>query len=508
MGKPKGPLGVKLEDHAISMASIVYSQNRQVLRNRNVQRSDFTATESSDLTDGDFNAKGNETGHGRQGKMTRVTTLPNGLRVVTESNPASHMATVCVSIDTGSRFETEETNGVAHFLEHMVFRGTSKRSGSDLDEEMENIGGELSGHTSRDKSLYIAKVMAGDVPKALDILSDMLQNSTFDEKLIKDERNTIMDEFLELKTLLRTLVIAQPDDLIFDRLQETAFQHTPLGRTVLGPPKNIMFMTKKDIQDYLSTHYTAHRMVISASGAVQHNDIVEQVNKMFTKLSTNPITSTQLVESEPAIFTGSEIRKRDDDKPFAHFGIVFKGASWTDPDSIALLVMQTMLGSWDKATDVGTHKGSQLAQMVGIDELAEHVRAVTGYFKEIGLFGVYVAAKPDSLDDLASAIMQEISKLCYQVAEEDVIRAQNQLKSLLYKEQPTAVEIGRQLLCYGRRIPLAEFFARIDAVDVATVKRVANKFIFDKDIAIAASGPVKLLPDYNWFRSRTSMLRY
>ncbi|KAI3730712.1 hypothetical protein L1987_61887 [Smallanthus sonchifolius] len=485
-------------------------QNRQALRNRNVQRSDFTAKGSSDLTDGDFN----ETGHGLQENETR---------------------------ENGSRFETEETNGVAHFLEHMVFRGTSKRSGSDLDEEMENMGGELSGYTSRDESLYIAKVMAVDVPKALDILSDMLQNSTFDEKLIKDERNTIMDELLEhgCCCLVTTIavstdrqqhgcccsvitddsvpadaqqfhseVIAQADDLIFIRLQETAFQHTPLGRTVLGPPKNIMLMTKKDIQDYLSTHYTAHRMVISASGSVKHDDIVEQVNKMFTKLSTNPITSTQLVEIEPAIFTVNQICKRDDDKPFAHFGIVFKGASWTDPDSIALLVMQTMLGSWDKATDVGTHKGSQLAQMVGIDELAEHVRAVTGYFKEIGLFGVYVAAKPDSLDDLASAIMQEISKLCYQVAEEDVIRAQNQLKYLLYKEQSTAVEIGRQLLCYGRRIPLAEFFARIDAVDVATVKRVANKFICDKDIAIAASGPVKLLPDYNWFRSRTSMLRY
>ncbi|KAK9063639.1 hypothetical protein SSX86_017510 [Deinandra increscens subsp. villosa] len=441
---------------------------------------------------------------------TRVTTLNNGLRVATESNLAAYTATVCVWIDTGSRFETEETNGAAHFLEHMVFRGTSKRSGSDLDEEIENMGGILSGFTSREQTVYVAKVMAGDVAKVLDILSDMLQNSTFDEKLIKDERNEIMTEFLE--------VIAQPQEVIFDRLHATAFQHNPLGRTVLGPPKSIMDMTKKDLQDYLSTHYTAHRMVISASGSVKHEEIVEQVNKMFTKLSTNPITTAQLVEIEPAIFTASEvIRKRDDDTPLAHFAIVFKGASWTDPDSIALLVMRTMLGSWDKTADSGEHTGSQLAQIAGIDELAESVMAVNSHYKETGLFGVYAAAKPDCLDDLASAIMQEMSKLCYRVTEEDVISAQNELKSLRFlhylqlkflfcKEQSTAEEIGRQLLTYRRRIPLAELFARIDAVDVATVKRVANKFIFDQDIAIAASGAVKLLPDYNWFRSRTSMI--
>ncbi|XP_076952346.1 putative mitochondrial-processing peptidase subunit beta, mitochondrial [Bidens hawaiensis] len=134
--------------------------------------------------------------------------------------------------------------------------------------------------------------------------------------------------------------------------------------------------------------------------------------------------------------------------------------------------------------------------------------AVSSHYKETGLFGVYAVGKPDCLDDLASAIMQEISKLRYRVTEEDAIRAQNQLKYLICNEQPTAEEIGRQLLAYGRIIPLAELFARIDAVDVATVKRVANKFLFDKDIAIAASGPVKLLPDHNWFRSCTSMLCY
>ncbi|PWA55685.1 insulinase (Peptidase family M16) protein [Artemisia annua] len=180
--------------------------------------------------------------------------------------------------------------------------------------------------------------------------------------------------------------------VIFDHLHATAFQYTPLGKTILGPAENIEKITKKDIQDYISTHYAAHRMVISASGAVKHEELVEQVKKTFTKLSANPLTTSQIVEKEPAMFTGSELKS----------------------------------------------------------SLLLHV-------------------------DGTSA---------------------------------TADDIGRQLLTYGRRIPYAELFARIDAVDAATIKRVANRFIFDQDLAIVASGPVKLLPDYNWFRRRTYKLRY
>ncbi|XP_071715793.1 probable mitochondrial-processing peptidase subunit beta, mitochondrial [Rutidosis leptorrhynchoides] len=435
---------------------------------------------------------------------TRVTTLPNGLRVATESNLASQTATVGVWIDAGSRFETEENNGVAHFLEHMIFKGTERRSVRGLEEEIENMGGHLNAYTSREQTTYYAKVMGGDVPKALDILSDILQNSSFDEGLINRERGVILREMEE--------VGAQNEEVIFDHLHATAFQYTPLGRTILGPDENIKKITKKDIQDYISTHYSAHRMVISASGAVKHEDLVEQVKKMFTKLSANPITTRQLVEKEPAIFTGSEVRMRDDDMPLAQFAVAFNGASWTDPDSIALMVIQSMLGSWNKTAGAGKHMGSQLAQLVSISELAESMMAFNTNYKDTGLFGVYAVAKPDCLDDLAFAIMKEMSKLCYNVTDDDAIRAQNQLKSSLLLHidgsSPTAEDIGRQMITYGRRIPFAELFARIDAIDAATIKRVANRFIFDQDIAIAASGPVKLLPDYNWFRRRTYMLRY
>ncbi|KAJ8775099.1 hypothetical protein K2173_020103 [Erythroxylum novogranatense] len=435
---------------------------------------------------------------------TRVTTLPNGLRVATESSLAAKTATVGVWIDAGSRYETDATSGTAHFLEHMIFKGTEKRSARELEEEIENMGGHLNAYTSREQTTYYAKVLDKDVGKALDILADILQNSRFDEHRINRERDVILREMEEVE--------AQTEEVIFDHLHATAFQYTPLGRTILGSAENVRSITKANLQNYIETHYTAPRMVIAASGAVKHEDIVGQVQRLFTKLSTDPTTASQLVVKEPSFFTGSEVRIIDDDVPLAQFAVAFEGAPWTDPDSIGLMVMQAMLGSWNKSAGGGKHMGSELAQRVGINEIAESMMAFNTNYRDTGLFGVYAVAKPDVLDDLAWAIMHETTKLCYRVSEDDVTRARNQLKSSLLLHidgtSPVAEDIGRQLLTYGRRIPFAELFARIDAVDGATIKRVANRFIHDKEVAIAALGPIQGLPDYNWFRRRTYMNRY
>ncbi|XP_074279544.1 putative mitochondrial-processing peptidase subunit beta, mitochondrial [Silene latifolia] len=435
---------------------------------------------------------------------TRITTLPNGLRVATESNLAVKTATVGVWIDAGSRFESDETNGTAHFLEHILFKGTERRSVRVLEEEIENMGGHLNAYTSREQTTFFAKVLDKDVGVSLDILADILQNSTFEESRILRERDVILREMEEVEK--------EKEEVIFDHLHATAFQYTPLGRTILGPAENIRTLTKEHLKSYISTHYTAPRMAIVASGAVKHEDVVAQAQKYFTKLSTDPTTASQLVANEPASFTGSEVRMLDDDVELAQFVIAFSGASYTDPDSIALMVMQSMLGSWDKSVGGGKHVGSGLVQRVSINEIAESIMTFNTNYRDIGLFGVYAVAKPDCLDDLAWAIMHEFSKLCYRVSDDDVTRACNQLKSslLLHLDgtSPIADDIGRQLLNYGRRMPYAELFARIDAVDASVVKRVADRFIYDKDVTIAAMGPIKNLPDYNWFRRRTYMNRY
>lgn len=165
-----------------------------------------------------------------------------------------------------------------------------------MEEEIENMGGHLNAYTSREQTTYYAKVMEGDVPVAVDILADILQNSKFEERKIERERSVILREMEEVE--------GQIEEVIFDHLHATAFQYTPLGRTILGPAENIKSITRDDIWQYISTHYTGPRMVIAASGAIKHDEVVEHVNKLFTKLSTNPTTSSELVAKEPSIFTG------------------------------------------------------------------------------------------------------------------------------------------------------------------------------------------------------------
>ncbi|KAM3314941.1 hypothetical protein ACQJBY_033605 [Aegilops geniculata] len=393
---------------------------------------------------------------------TKVTTLDNGLRVATESSLSSRTATVGVWIDAGSRYETEEAAGVAHFVEHMLFKGTGTRSAGQLEQEIEDMGGHLNAYTSREQTTYYAKVLDKDVPRAMNVLADILQDSKLEDNRIERERGVILREMEEVQ--------GQSEEVIFDHLHATAFQYTSLGRPILGSADNVKSITKKNLIDYIQKHYTASRMVITAAGAVKHEDIVQQAKELFKSLPTDPTTTNMLVAEQPAIFTGSE------------------------------------------SAGGGKHMGSELVQRVAINEIAESIMAFNTNYKDTGLFGVYAVAKADCLDDLAFAIMQEMSKLSYRVTEEDVIRARNQLKSSiqLHLDGSTAVveDIGRQQLIYGRRIPIPELFARIDAVDPSTIRRVANRFIFDQDIAIAAMGPIKSLPDYNWFRRRTYMLRY
>jgi len=371
--------------------------------------------------------------------------------------------------------------------------------------EIENMGGHLNAYTSREQTCYYAKVFKQDVSKAVEILSDILQNSHLDEHAINRERDVILREMQEIEGVA--------EEVVFDHLHATAFQHSPLGRTILGPAENIRTLTRADLADYIKTHYTAPRMVVAAAGGVDHQDLVNQAGKAFANLPTNPTTAADLVKKDPFIFTGSDVRIRDPDLPTINFAVAFNGASWSDPDAVTLMVMQTMLGAWDKNVGAGGNMASPLAQRVAINGLANSYMAFNTNYKDTGLFGVYaVCDKGAPVDDLAWCIMREISKMCYNPLEEDIIRARNQLKAALLFSQDNlsgvAEDIGRQLLVYGRRIPKAELFARIDAVDVDTVKAAADRFIYDQDIAIAAMGDTQNLPDYTWFRRRTYWLRY
>ncbi|KAL4194795.1 hypothetical protein AMTRI_Chr05g70240 [Amborella trichopoda] len=402
--------------------------------------------------------------------QTRISTIRNsGLRVITQSSLSSRTATVGVWIDAGSRYEAPGTNGTAHFLEHMLFKGTRRRTARGLEEEIENMGARLNAYTSREQTTFYANVLEADVNAAIDVLADILQNSRFSENAILQERAVILREMEE--------VHSQTEELIFDHLHSAAFQQSPLGNTILGFPENIRTISKVDLLEYITTHYSGSRMVISAAGAIRHEDIVNQVKRLFNRLNPDPTTVAQLVRKDPSVFTAAETRVVNDDMSIAHFAVAFKGASWTDPYSIPLMVIQSLLGSWNKSVGVGNCSGSELARRVGTHDLAESIMAFNTNYQDVGLFGIYATAM------LKSALMLHIDG-----------------------SSSIAENNGRQLLTYGRIVPFVELFARIDAVDADAVKQAAHDFIIDKDVAIAALGPIQRLPSYNRFRSQTCTL--
>lgn len=438
---------------------------------------------------------------------TDITTLPSGLRVASETVVGSSTATVGVWIDAGSRYETARNNGAAHFLEHMAFKGTQKRTQQQLEVEIENMGGHLNAYTSREQTVYFAKVFEEDVGRAVEILSDILLHSKLDEGAIERERSVILREMSEVNK--------QQEELVLDHLHATAFQGTGLGRTILGPEENIRSLERADLTSYISTHYTAPRMVIAGAGAIQHEQLCDLAGKYFgDELGAGATADSAAVEvaMEPARFTGSDVRVRFDSDHTAHVALAFEGASWTSEYAFPLMLMQTILGSYDRASGAGKNLASKMCQEVAQHELAHSVSTFNTCYKDTGLFGVYLVAPDNQLDDLLWYVMNNLVRLVHAPSEEEVQRAKTNLKATMLMgldgHSNVAEDIGRQLLTYGRRMTPAEIFSRIDSITVDDVKATAAKFINDEDHALAAVGGIHELPDYTWIRRHSYFLRY
>jgi len=430
---------------------------------------------------------------------TKTTSLDNGLRVATEDTGAP-TATVGLWIDAGSRCETESNNGVAHFLEHMAFKGTSKRSQTDLELEVENMGAHLNAYTSREQTVFYAKCLSQDIPKALEILADILQNSKLGESEIERERGVILREMQEVETNLQ--------EVVFDHLHATAFQGTPLGRTILGPTRNIKSISKKDLLDYIKTYYKPCRMVLAGAGGVDHDLLVKSASQLF---NSKPSFEDEAPGLTPCRFTGSEIRVRDDAMPLAHVAIAVEGCGWESADNIPLMVANTIVGAWDRSQGGGMCNTSKLAMVATQDNLAHSFQSFNTCYKDTGLWGIYFVSQSLCLEDMVFNIQSEWMRLCTSLTEAEVERAKNFLKANMLLQldgtTPICEDIGRQMLCYGRRIPVHELEARINSVTAQNVQDVMMKYIYDKCPAVAAIGPVEGLPDYNRIRGSMYWLR-
>jgi processing peptidase subunit beta len=389
----------------------------------------------------------------------------------------------------------------------MIFKGTNKRTQSQLEVEIENMGGHLNAYTSREQTVYYAKVFKQDVPRAVEILSDILQGSKLDEAAIERERGVILREMEEVGKM--------HEEVVFDKLHETAYMGSSLGLTILGPEENIRSITRSQLEEYIQTHYTGPRVVIAGAGGVQHDELVELSDKHFGSLAgpgSAPAGAMLAPPAAPAHFVGSDIRLRDDAMPVAHVAIAMETGGWMDAHSFPISVLQQILGSWDRTSGGGATLASRMCRELSEHSGAHSATTFNTTYSDTGLFGVYFVAPSHGVFPSAQTVMYELARMTEEVTDEELQRAKQQLKTamLMHIDGTTAVceDIGRQMLNYGRRMTPAEIFARIDDVDLSSVKKAAHAVIHDKDVAVAALGASHELPDYNWLRRRTFLFRY
>jgi predicted Zn-dependent peptidase len=408
----------------------------------------------------------------------RVSTLANGLRVATDPVASVETASVGVWVAAGSRYESPKIGGVSHFLEHMVFKGTPRRDARAIAEEIEAVGGHLNAHTSREYTAFYAKVLKEDVGLAVNIIADILQNPNLDAEELDRERTVVLQEIMQS--------FDTPDDVVFDRFQETAFPDQALGRSVLGSSDLIRGMTREDLARYLRDHYRASRMVLAAAGRVDHEALVALAEAAFDGLVAGDSRT-----SEPARYTGGDWRDERDLEQ-VHVVLGFEGLGYRDPDFYALSVLSTLLGG-----GMSSRLFQEAREQRG---LVYSIYSFPSSYADTGLFGVYAGTGEREVGELIPLICDEMMKVSGDVTDEEVARARAQIKSgvLMSLESTSArcEQLARQLMIFDRPIPTAEIVAKIEAVDTKAVARVARR-LGGHPPTLAALGPIAGVESYD-----------
>ncbi|KAF7489393.1 Mitochondrial-processing peptidase subunit beta [Sarcoptes scabiei] len=413
---------------------------------------------------------------------TRCSTLSNGIRIVTEDSGIP-TCTIGLWIDAGSRYETNENNGVAHFLEHMAFKGTKNRTQMQLEMEIENMGAHLNAYTSREQTVYYAKCLQDDIKNSLDILSDIIQRSKFGTQEIERERSVILREMQEVENNLQ--------EVVFDHLHECAFRHTPLGMTILGPIQNIQRINQKDLINYINTHYKGPRIVVAGAGGTEHERIVELVDSYFGDIDADASN----IKIESCEYKGGDIKLNDSGMNLVYGAMAIEATGWINADNIVLMIANTLIGSWDRSLGGGFNSFSYLSQVAQQKDLCNSFQSFNTCYKDTGLWGVYFIGEKSKINDFLLHLIEQWRMLCTNVTEEELERAKNLLKTnmMLQLDGSTQIceDIGRQMLCYGRRIPTTEIESRIDSVDLDYFRKICEQYIRNRRPVLACVGPTE-----------------
>lgn len=412
----------------------------------------------------------------------KCSTLNNGLRVITEQSEQIHTASVGIWVERGARHESLEQNGIAHFLEHMAFKGTTTRTAKDIAEAIENVGGYINAYTAKDMTAYYARVMGADVPLALDVLTDILANPLFSQREIEVERGVILQEIGQNRDT--------PDELIFDWLTENSFPNQALGRSILGTEERVKAFHAEDFQQFIHENYGGKNLIISASGAVEHQAIMGLAEEALGNLPYQSAQSEENAQFQSGIFVKNKALEQ------AHFALSLPAPSAHDNEKYAAHLMVNMLGG-----GMSSRLFQELRENRG---LCYTIFSSLNIYKDFGQLLIYSGTSAEDLPELMENIRNESVNLAKNFTDDELARAKAQTRTgaamAMEVFSNRAERNAQQLIYHDKIISIEESLQAIEAVTAKDIQDICEK-IFANLPQIALYGPIDEGVDWgkSWF---------
>ncbi|MDA0319953.1 MAG: pitrilysin family protein [Proteobacteria bacterium] len=410
----------------------------------------------------------------------KLHTLSNGFQIVTEHMPGFQSASLGIWIKAGGRHERAEENGIAHFLEHMAFKGTKTRSALQIAEMIEDVGGYINAYTSREVTAYYTRVLKEDVALSINLLFDILQNSIFEEKEIEIERGVILQEIGQS--------LDTPDDVIFDWLQDISYPDQALGRTILGPSERVKNFSRANLIDFIAQHYHPERMILSAAGGIDHDEIIRLAEASFGTLPMRAAPEN----FGKAKFVGGEFRKEKSLEQ-AHVALAFESPSYRDDDIYTAQIYSVALGG-----GMSSRLFQEIREKRG---LCYTIFAQAGAFSDSGMMTIYAGTSEAQVPDLMALTFDELRRAAEDMSSNELERARAQMKAgmLMGLESASnrAERLARQVQVWGYVPELEETVAKIENVTLDRLRSFSEHIASKAPAALALYGPIQNAPTLN-----------
>ncbi|WP_323732525.1 M16 family metallopeptidase [Candidatus Bandiella euplotis] len=413
--------------------------------------------------------------------MTSISSIvkENGLVIATDKIQEVESVTINILVKNGSRNETEGNNGISHFLEHMAFKGTNTRSATNIAEEFDMIGGQFNAYTSKTATVYYAKVLKNDLSKAIDILTDIFLNSTFDAEELEREREVILQELYMTRDT--------PDDIVFDYFQEAAFGNQPLGRSILGTEEFIKNLTREELVNYFKNQYSTKNTIVSAAGnfdVAAFHGLIEQKFQDFNSNETN--------QYKLGKYIGGELHVK---KPLeqAQFLLGFEGVSYLDDNFYDSQILSVILGG-----GMSSRLFQEIREKKG---LVYNISSFSSSYSDCGVFGVYAALDSKNINLMIDLLTEQLHYLTKNINDKEIDRAKAQMISgILMSMECTsarAKKISNSFAMFGRYISNDEILNEINKVSVQSLTNMAKKILSKNNITLTTLGNIENIYDYN-----------